>query len=162
VPTEVVAAGAWWRLLTATFLHFGFVHLLLNMLGLAVLVPFVERQLGWIRYTLSYLAAGVGSMTTITILAIQGLSRTTFALGASGAVMGLIGAEAGILLLLWRRRPSRFVGQRLRLLGLLMTLQTFFDLTMPHTSFIGHISGVVLGLIAGLIFQSNVETGAQE
>ncbi len=161
VPAEV-AAGAWWRLLTATFLHFGFVHLLLNMLALAVLGPFVERQLGWIRYSLSYLAVGVGSMTTITILAMQGLSRTTLALGASGAVMGLIGVEAGILLLLWRRRPSRFVGQRLRLLGLIVALQTFFDLTMPHISFVGHISGVVLGLIAGLIFRSNVETGAQK
>jgi rhomboid protease GluP len=148
--------------LTATFLHFGFVHLLLNMLALAVLGPFIERQLGRIRYSLLYLVVGVGSMLMITILAMQGLSQTTFALGASGAVMGLIGAEAAILLLSWRRRPSRFVVQQLQRVGLIVAVQSIFDLTMPHISFTAHISGVVLGLFAGLILQSNGDARAQK
>ncbi len=154
---EVVIAGAWWRLLTSTFLHFGWMHLLFNMLGLAILGPFVERQLGWLRYGLMYLAAGVGSMLTLTILATQGFSETKFALGASGAVMGIIGAEAAILILLWRRKPSRLVTQRLRRVGLIVALQTFFDLTTPQISFIGHMSGLILGFIVGMMLQFSRE-----
>ncbi len=157
VPKEVVA-GAWWRLLAATFLHFGTMHLLFNMLGLAILGPFVERQLGWFRFSVMYFAAGIGSMLTVTIMALQGLSQTQFAVGASGAVMGVIGAEAAILLLQWRRKPTRLVGQRLQRVGLIVVLQTFFDLTTPQISVIGHTSGLILGFIVGFILQVRRQT----
>jgi rhomboid protease GluP len=150
VPKEVVA-GAWWRLLASTFLHFGWAHLLFNMLALAVLGPFVERQLGRVRFSIMYLAAGVGSMLTLTLLVMQGLSQTEFALGASGAVMGVIGAEAAVLLLQWKQ--SRFAQQRLQRIGFIVMLQMFFDLTTPQISFIGHVSGLILGLIVGLMLQ---------
>ncbi|MGB7414526.1 MAG: rhomboid family intramembrane serine protease, partial [Thermosynechococcaceae cyanobacterium] len=134
VPADVVA-GAWWRLLAATFLHFGVMHLAFNMLALAVLGPFVEQQLGTVRFSIMYLAAGVGSMLTLTILVMQGLSPTEFAVGASGAVMGVIGAEAAILLTQWRR--SRIAQQRLQRIFLIVALQTFFDITTPQISLIG-------------------------
>lgn len=150
VPSEVFTGG-WWRLLTSTFLHFGVMHVLFNMLGLAILGPFVERQLGWLRFSIMYLAAGVGSMLTLTILATRGLIQTGFALGASGAIMGVIGAETAVLLLQWRRQRSQRVTQRLRRIGIIVLLQTFFDLTTPQISFTGHMSGLILGFLLGLL-----------
>ena len=71
--------------------------------------------------------------------------------------MGIIGAEAAILILLWRRKPSRLVTQRLRRVGLIVALQTFFDLTTPQISFIGHMSGLILGFIVGMMLQFSRE-----
>lgn len=149
VKYETVIDGEWSRILTATFLHYDISHLLFNMLGLAILGPFVEKQLGRLRFGLMYFVAGVGSMG----LVLQRLDPRGLALGASGAVMGVLGAEAVILLLQWRRQPSRFVRRRLRLIGIVVASQTVFDLITPEVSFIGHISGLILGFIAGLILQ---------
>ncbi|WP_110985230.1 rhomboid family intramembrane serine protease [Acaryochloris thomasi] len=149
VKYETVINGEWSRVLTATFLHYDISHLLFNMLGLAILGPFVEKQLGRLRFSLMYFVAGVGSM----LLVLQGLDPRGLALGASGAVMGVLGAEAVILLLQWRRKPSRFAQRRLRLIGIVVASQTVFDLITPEVSFIGHISGLVLGFVAGLILQ---------
>ena len=53
--------GQWWRLLTAIFLHYGPLHLALNMLGLLVLGRWLERLLGSRSYLVVYLFAGIGS-----------------------------------------------------------------------------------------------------
>ena len=55
-----VKNGEYWRLLTATFMHFGFEHILNNMLVLACAGPILEQGLGHIRYLFLYLFAGVG------------------------------------------------------------------------------------------------------
>ena len=51
--------GDWWRLLTALFVHFGFLHLLFNMAALGAFGPLVERLYGSTNYLLIYLLAGV-------------------------------------------------------------------------------------------------------
>ena len=60
-----VHAGEWWRLITALFLHFGALHLTMNMLGLWLLGPFTEFAFGFRRFILVYLLAGIGSMATV-------------------------------------------------------------------------------------------------
>ena len=48
-PTSVWQ-GEWWRLITANFLHFGWIHLLSNIVGLYFIGAIVEFSLGVIRY----------------------------------------------------------------------------------------------------------------
>lgn len=161
VPT-VVWQGEWWRLLSATFLHFGFFHLALNMIGLAYLGVFVEIRLGIWRYLASYLLCGIGSMLVVTILAISTNSEPQVTVGASGAIMGMVGATVAILLQGWRRQKSRIAAQRLRTILFIIGLQIFFDLTTPNVSFIGHTSGLVLGFAIGLLLsQKNSEPSAR-
>src|SRR5207237_2421728 len=52
--------GEWWRLLTCCFVHFGLLHLGMNMLLLYLIGPQVERLWGRWRYLYLYLAAGLG------------------------------------------------------------------------------------------------------
>jgi rhomboid protease GluP len=149
VKYETVINGDWFRILTATFLHYDISHLLFNMLGLAILGPFVEKQLGRLQFSLMYVAAGMGSM----LIVLQRLGTRGLALGASGAVMGVLGAEIAILLLQRRSKPSRPIQRRLRLILLVVVIQTIFDLITPEVSFTSHISGLVLGFIVSLLLQ---------
>jgi rhomboid protease GluP len=150
VPT-VVWQGEWWRLLSATFLHFGFFHLALNMIGLAYLGVFVEIRLGIWRYLFAYLLCGIGSMLVVTILAVSLNSEPQVTVGASGAIMGMVGATAAILFQGWRRDKSRIAAQRLRTILFIIGLQIVFDLTTPNVSFVGHTSGLVIGFLIGIL-----------
>jgi rhomboid protease GluP len=150
VPT-VVWQGEWWRLLSATFLHFGFFHLVLNMIGLAYLGIFVEIRLGIWRYLFAYLFCGIGSMLVVTILAVSLNSEPQVTVGASGAIMGMVGATAAILFQGWRRDKSRIAAQRLKTILFIIGLQIVFDLTTPNVSFVGHTSGLVIGFLIGIL-----------
>ena len=57
-----VAHGDWWRLFTAAFLHYGPIHLALNMLALWWLGQPVEAALGRARFLLLYVVAGAGRL----------------------------------------------------------------------------------------------------
>lgn len=152
VPGEVLA-GDWWRLLTATFLHFGFLHLAMNMLGLYFLGPFVEFALGAQRYLLSYFTAGIGSMLAVTILSATGYSQAQFVVGASGCIMGMVGATAAILLRGWRKEKSRVASRRLRAILFIIVFQAIFDLTTPQISFVGHTSGLMIGFLVASVLK---------
>ncbi len=152
VPKEVVA-GDWWRLFTAAFLHFGFLHLLMNMFGLYLFGRLVEFNLGIPRYLLLYLTTGLGSMLAVTFMSVIGYSQTEFVVGASGCVMGLVGAFAAILLRDWQREKTRIASKSLRGILSLIALQAAFDLTTPQISFVGHTSGVIIGFVVGFLLK---------
>jgi membrane associated rhomboid family serine protease len=91
VPIDVRDSQvAWITLLSSTFVHAGWLHLLSNMVYLAVFGAPVERRLGSARFGVLYLASGlVGN-------AAQVLAQPTSALpaiGASGAISGIIAAH---------------------------------------------------------------------
>jgi rhomboid protease GluP len=149
---ELVWQGEWWRLLAATFLHFGGAHLITNMLALFILGPFAELTLGTWKFLATYLTAGVGSMLTVTLLAVLTQSPTQMVVGASGAIMGLIGAEAAILVTEWYKRRSPLLVRRLRRVAFIVFLQSTFDLIVPQVSFTGHVSGLIVGFcVTGLL-----------
>src|SRR5262245_31187047 len=76
--------GQWWRLLTATFLHIGFFHLMFNMWALSAFGPLVERQVGNVGFLVLYLVAGlVGSVASLW------WNPLLVSAGASGAIFGV-------------------------------------------------------------------------
>ncbi|HYL09795.1 MAG TPA: rhomboid family intramembrane serine protease [Candidatus Acidoferrales bacterium] len=76
-------------LLTSMFLHAGWLHLLGNMLFLWIFGDNVEDFLGHFEYLLFYLVCGVGASLTHMV---TNLYSTVPALGASGAISGVMGA----------------------------------------------------------------------
>jgi rhomboid protease GluP len=154
VPQEVVR-GDWWRLLTAAFLHFGFLHLLLNMLGLYLFGRLMEFALGTPRFFLLYFTSAIGSMLAVTYMSILGYSESNFVVGASGCVMGLVGGFTAVLLHEWLRRKTRLAARNLRGILLVIVLQVIFDLTTPQISFVGHTSGLIVGFVMGMILTSS-------
>jgi rhomboid protease GluP len=89
----LTASGEWWRLFTAMFLHFGLVHLLLNMWALLSLGMLTERLYGSARFAMLYLFAGlVGSLASYY------WHPNLNSAGASGAIFGVIGALLAFML----------------------------------------------------------------
>lgn len=147
IVSDRVMAGEVWRLVTANFLHFGFLHLALNMAGLLLFAPFLERAIGAARFLFVFLASGVGSVTAVTLVAAL-LGRNALLVGASGGVMGLVGATGFILLRAYRRHRTKPAKRELYRVGLIVLLQAGFDLVTPQVSFLAHSGGVVIGFAA--------------
>jgi len=145
---SAVARGEWGRLFLANVLHYGTLHLAMNMVALLVLGPFVERSLGWLRYAVVYVLAGVGAMAGILALARLGLHGDHLVVGASGCVMGLIGATGAVLLRGWARERAHAARRRLGFIAFVIGFQVLFDLTSPDISFIGHVGGLLIGFVA--------------
>src|SRR2546421_3215834 len=82
-----VAAGQWWRIVTAGFLHSGILHIGLNMAVLYMLGPSVEQALGRLRFASLYTAR-----LTASSLGALLLSPASLTVGASGAIFALMGA----------------------------------------------------------------------
>src|ERR1700761_8289249 len=62
-----IDAHQWWRLLTSIFLHFGIIHIALNMYVLFQIGPFIEINFGRLRYLLIYFIAGLsGSFVSVS------------------------------------------------------------------------------------------------
>jgi rhomboid protease GluP len=91
--------GEWWRLLTATFVHAGTLHLLVNVIGLAPAAFLLERLVGHAALGGVFVAAGVMS-------GLVGLSANPVEMnvGASGAIFGVYGLLAATLAAGWLRR----------------------------------------------------------
>jgi rhomboid protease GluP len=84
----LIAAGEWWRLITATFLHAGFLHIALNGYALFLIGTDLEALVGRARFAAIYFISGLaGSVASFTFSSMTGV-------GASGAIFGLIGALA--------------------------------------------------------------------
>jgi membrane associated rhomboid family serine protease len=131
-----LAAGEWWRLVTAGFLHAGLIHLGFNMLLLWWFGSELERGLGRLRflaiYFVSLLAGSAGAIL---------LSPQAATVGASGAVFGLFGAafilerQAGIT-----RGPAFTI----------IVLNLVLSFVIPGISIGGHIGGLVGGALSML------------
>jgi membrane associated rhomboid family serine protease len=147
-PYAVVGHGEYWRLFTALFLHGGFLHLAFNLFALYVLGPPLERSIGAIRFITCYLISGLASSAGVVALNQVGLIHVTDVIGASGCIMGVVGAWAGFLL---RHHHDPFARQRLANIGLIVVIQIAFDLSTPQVSTAAHLCGLVAGFFLGLI-----------
>jgi membrane associated rhomboid family serine protease len=127
-----VAAGDYWRLLTAAFLHYGPLHLILNMLGLWWFGSLLEQRIGSGRFLLLYLASGLAGSAGALVV-----SPTNPTVGASGAIFGILGAG----LVLEQQRDYVFGGSALGVIVANLVL-TFF---WPGISIGGHIGGLIGG-----------------
>jgi len=159
LESEAVSSGEWWRVVTALFLHYGAVHLLVNMFALLLLGPFLEFALGATRYVLAYFVSGVGSMLVIVQLTVWGHLDEELLVGASGAIMGLIGATAAVLLRGWAKERARVASKRLMFILFVVVFQVVFDLATPQVSFMAHFGGVVIGFAAASLMRHKL-TGA--
>ncbi len=147
VPTRV-AAGEWWRIGAALFLHMGPVHLVMNLGALIPLGTYLERRLGAVRTVIALLLSGAIPMAAhVGLWALGGEAVTT--VGASGALMGGVGMAGALLLraVLDDRLPE--ARRPLRTLGALIALQCLIDLVVPVVDFLGHSLGLAVGFLLG-------------
>jgi rhomboid protease GluP len=137
--------GEWWRLVTAMFLHFGVLHLGLNMWALWDGGQWVERMYGPLRFAVIYGLAGLlGNLLSLVTHGGQAVSG-----GASGAIFGVYGA---LLTYLWRERrrlrPTEFRWLFWGAVGFSL-LTIVFGLLITGIDNAAHIGGLSTGLLLG-------------
>jgi len=136
----LIAQGQVWRLLTSVFIHGGILHLLFNAYALYVIGRQIETFYGPLRFSVVFLLAGLAGSVASMLL------TPAPSIGASGAIFGLIGAEA---VFLYRNRS--LLGPRARrglqnilfiaVLNLAIGLQGAFNIDNW-----AHIGGLLGGL----------------
>ena len=142
------ADGQWWRLGSAMFLHFGALHLGMNMLALWDGGKLVERMFGAVRFLVIYLVSGVGG--NLLSLVIQGNDAVSG--GASGAIFGIYGA---LLVYVWfGRRQMQAQEFRWLFWGALLfsALTIVMGYVIPGIDNSAHIGGFVTGMVMAALF----------
>ena len=145
----------WWRLITANFVHFGILHILFNAWALKAVTPYIERIYGAALTIAAFVFLGTGSMLVSNVFGGTGVVA-----GASGALMGFIGMAA-----VAAHREGTTLSLQIR--NSMIKWAVFviaFGLTMSLTGAMGvdniaHISGALMGALAGLILPAQSTTG---
>ena len=149
--------GQWWRLASALFLHFGVVHLALNMWALWDAGQLVERMFGAPRFALLYLASGLlGNL--LSLVAHQGQAVSG---GASGAIFGVYGA---LLVFVWHQRralqPHEFRWLFWGAIGF-SAATIVFGLLVSGIDNAAHIGGFLSGIAAGVLLYRPLDADAR-
>jgi len=134
-----------WRFATAIFLHGGLIHLLYNLFALIFFGIALENIIGSRKFLIIFLFSGI-------IANIVSVNFYPASLGASGAVMGIIGALTIIrpMMMVWAFGLilPMFIAALLWIIG--DTLGIF----MPsNTGNIAHLSGIAVGFLTGFLMR---------
>jgi rhomboid protease GluP len=145
----LVAQGEWWRLLSSMFLHSGAVHLGLNMLSLYFLGSFIEVAFGRGRFLALYLLSGLSG--GLAYLYFGGFNVP--AVGASGAIFGLLGGVLGYAL---RRGTFSWQNPLIRQLLILLALNLYIGFSVPNISNTAHLGGLAGGFALGWLVAPSI------
>lgn len=131
--------GEWWRIFTSAFLHYGLLHIGMNMLILLWIGRLLEPMLGGLRFLLLYAVGLLGGSAGALLIEPDGLTA-----GASGAVFGI----AAAVVVAERSGAARWGNSGM--LGLL-ALNIVLSFLIPNISVGGHLGGMVVGGLAAAL-----------
>jgi membrane associated rhomboid family serine protease len=137
-PDGVHFYHQYYRAFTALWLHADFVHIFFNMIALLIVGPALEVLLGKVRFLALYLLAGLGGSVASYILS----PHNEVGIGASGAIMGVLGAY--VVIGLRRRLPVAPV------IGLLVL--NFLIGFSGNIDWRAHLGGVVTGSVLAFVY----------
>lgn len=146
---EAVAQGQAWRLLTSIFLHSGLVHLAFNMVALYFLGTFAESAFGRWRFFALYVLSGLSG--GLAYLYFGGFSEP--AVGASGAIFGLLGSILGYAL---RRGTFSWQNPVIRQLLILLAINVYLGVSIDNISNTAHMGGLAGGFAFGWLMAPTV------
>ncbi len=138
-PVGIGYKHEYYRLFTSMFMHASITHIAFNMIVLWIIGQQLEVLLGHSRFITLYFVSGLaGAVASFYFSDIR-----TLAVGASGAIFGLMGG-----LLVAGRRLRYDVTQVAALIG----INIVFGFLWPGTDWKAHLGGLVGGLLMGLVY----------
>jgi membrane associated rhomboid family serine protease len=129
----------WWRIFASGFLHFGIIHIGLNMYLLFILGRLLEPGIGSPRFVAIYFVSLVAGSFVALLVEPNALTA-----GASGAIFGVLGAT---FVIARGRRLDQMAGQ----IGGLIVFNLVFTFVDGHISVGAHVGGLVAGVLCGLL-----------
>src|SRR5579859_3691189 len=150
---DLIVKGQYWRLITAMFLHAGFLHLAFNGYGIYLFGQQVERFYGWGRFVAMYFVSGLaGSIASFAFSPYPSV-------GASGALFGLVGVVSAYFWL-HRRLLGAFGRTWLWNAITIAGLNLVIDLSQAsRIDNYAHIGGFISGIVAGLLLAPRYRPG---
>jgi len=152
-PSNILQGKYVWTFLTSMFMHGGFFHLFVNMMSLFFIGSLLERILGAKRYLYFYLASGLFAGVFFVLASLFFTSDfNTYAVGASGALFGLV----GLLMLMTPDLPVyvMFIPIPIKMKyaapGLLLVLWLISVTANVGIGNTAHLGGLIFGLVYGL------------
>jgi len=172
IPAHIVAGQHWITILTAMFMHGGWMHIIGNMVFLWAFGPEIEDAMGPIRYLAFYLLGGfIASVAQIAAMS----SSTVPNLGASGAIAAVMGAFLityprdkirTLLLLGWFITVTVIPASVL--IGIWFLIQLFSQVgsvvaaqSGGGVAYMAHVGGFIFGAIAAKLFEDPRRIAAQ-
>lgn len=156
-PSNILQGKYLWTFLTSMFMHAGFFHIFANMLSLLFVGSLVEKILGKKRYLFFYLAAGIFSALLFVLSSLVFASDfNTYAVGASGAIFGLV----GLLFLITPNLPVYmfFIPVPIKMkyaaplmLAVLWFISILGNIPIGNTA---HLGGLLFGIVYGLYLRN--------
>ncbi|WP_405063157.1 rhomboid family intramembrane serine protease [Kribbella sp. NBC_01505] len=137
-----------WRLLTSAFTHVQIFHIFSNLFMLWQIGPPLEQMLGRLRFAILYFLSALGGGVAVWLLS----TPTSATLGASGAVLGLVGA----LLVVSRARNLDVTW----ILGY-VAITAVLSFLIPNISWEGHLGGFVTGAAVAWLFLQDTKRRQQ-
>jgi len=138
--------GQWWRMVSATFVHIGLLHLALNMWCLWNLGALAELLFGRRAFILLYILCGLGGSA-----ASLAWSPTAVSAGASGAVFGVAGALIALFKFAHLRIPPEEMKAQLKSLVAFAGYNLLFGAISPRINNAAHLGGLFTGLLFGTL-----------
>ena len=145
--------GEPWRLLTACFLHIGFVHILFNMIVLWQVGVLCEKLYGHSKYLVLYLLTGIAGSVLSDVLT-NGVCA-----GASGAIAGIIGAYVGLLYAHKRDLEPQVFTNSVKSMGGYILYCVIYGI-MVHADHAAHFGGLLVGAILGYAMVPKISKGS--
>ncbi|SDH73223.1 rhomboid protease GluP [Pseudobutyrivibrio sp. 49] len=141
-PYLVLYNHEWYRLFTATFMHFGIDHLANNMLLLFLLGQIFERAVGTTRYVGIYLGSGLaGSFLSFFYMCLVG--KNDIVAGASGAIFGIVGGMIIVVIV----NKGKYSGISTKRMIFMALLTLYFGFATAGTDNVGHLGGLLAGIV---------------
>jgi len=144
----LVEAGEWYRLVTAMFLHAGFLHLFLNATAIYIVGRWVEPKLGASRTLIIFVAGGLAG-NVVSLLASVPAAVPVPSVGASGGALALLGAVIPLTL---RSPPGAERSHRLQTTLVIVGATLFLGFVEPAIDNGAHLGGLLAGVVLGLLF----------
>ena len=153
IPQRIIESYNIWTIITSLFMHTIPMHLLFNMLTLFFIGKFVEPLIGRKRFLILFLGSGIFAAISHVIITLIGGGDSIYipALGASGAIMGLLGILAILTpkqkVLLFFVVPMPIWG-----LGVILLLGVIFNPSIGGVliGHVAHFAGFIFGVGYGL------------
>ncbi|HTF99200.1 MAG TPA: rhomboid family intramembrane serine protease [Nitrospirota bacterium] len=159
MPAEIAAGRGLIMLLTALFMHDGWLHIIGNMVFFWAFGPPVEDMMGRGKYLFFYLTCGVAASLAQVL---SNPASTLFNLGASGAIAGVIGAFLvafprdrirTLVFVAVFRIPAIFLVGAWFVIQLFSEVGSFVVGRAGEVAYVPHVAGFVFGIVFAGLFK---------
>lgn len=139
----------WYRVITPIFLHAGFLHIIFNLLLQVTMGATIERQIGWLKYSIIYMMCGISGFVLGSNFSPDGIAST----GALGSLFGILAVNMLCFVYCGKKNTNLYGTKKFGLFIVVMIFEMIVSFVLgllPGMDNFSHIGGFAMGLVMGV------------